>query len=50
MADIKGVPVSEVRGIGESWRWFAPETTVGTGVMTLASDIWSFGMTILEVM
>ncbi|KAJ7918178.1 kinase-like protein [Mycena leptocephala] len=40
---------SQSRGVNDSYRWFAPEVCIGQGVLSLASDIYSYGMTVLEL-
>ncbi|CAK5275751.1 unnamed protein product [Mycena citricolor] len=47
--DITGIPFSQSRGVSESYRWFAPELCVGQGVLSASSDIYAFGMTVLEL-
>ncbi|TDL26204.1 kinase-like protein [Rickenella mellea] len=49
MEDITGVPFTQSRGVSESYRWFAPELCCGPGIISTRSDIFSFGMTILEL-
>ncbi|KAJ7591214.1 kinase-like domain-containing protein [Mycena floridula] len=46
--DITGIPFTQSRGVSDSYRWFGPEVCVGQGVLSLASDMWAFGMTVLE--
>ncbi|KAJ7733797.1 kinase-like domain-containing protein [Mycena metata] len=47
--DITGIPFSQSRGVDDSYRWFAPEVTIGQGVLSLSADVYSYGMTILEL-
>ncbi|KAH8830184.1 kinase-like domain-containing protein [Flagelloscypha sp. PMI_526] len=48
--DVTGVPFTQSRGVSESYRWFAPEVCMGKGTLSFKSDIYSFAMTILEIM
>ncbi|KAJ7201985.1 hypothetical protein C8J57DRAFT_1102381, partial [Mycena rebaudengoi] len=32
-----------------SYRWFAPEVCIGQGVLSLGSDVYAYGMTVLEL-
>jgi len=50
VADIEDERVPEVSGMSDSWRWFAPETITGGGNIILESDIYSYAMTVLELM
>ncbi|KAF8143890.1 kinase-like protein [Mycena galopus ATCC 62051] len=52
--DITGIPFSQSRGVSDSYRWFAPEALhfdvcIGQGVLSQSSDIYSYGMTVLEL-
>ncbi|KAF7352965.1 Mitochondrial distribution and morphology protein 10 [Mycena venus] len=47
--DITGIPFSQSRGVSDSYRWFAPEVCIGQGVLSLSSDVYAFGMTVLEI-
>ncbi|KAJ7904313.1 kinase-like domain-containing protein [Mycena olivaceomarginata] len=47
--DITGIPFSQSRGVSDSYRWFAPEVCIGQGVLSLSSDVYAYGMTILEI-
>jgi serine/threonine protein kinase len=48
--DMSGAPLTQSKGVSESCRWMAPELLMGeTQIMTTYSDVWSLGMTILEV-
>ncbi|KAF7368658.1 TKL/TKL-ccin protein kinase [Mycena venus] len=42
-------PFNQSRGVTSSYRWFAPELCVGEGVLSFASDVYSYGMTVLEL-
>ncbi|KAJ7765638.1 kinase-like domain-containing protein [Mycena metata] len=44
------IPFTQSRGVPDSYRWFAPEVCIGRGVLSLASDIYSYGMTVLELL
>ncbi|KAF8897338.1 kinase-like domain-containing protein [Infundibulicybe gibba] len=48
--DITGVPFTQSCGILDSSRWFAPELSHDKAVLSTKSDIYAFGMTMLEVM
>ncbi|KAK7016019.1 kinase-like domain-containing protein [Favolaschia claudopus] len=47
--DITGVPFTESRGASDSYRWFAPEVCADQGVLSLSSDVYAYGMTVLEL-
>lgn len=47
--DITGVPFSQSNGVSDSYRWFAPELCIGPGVLSISSDIYAYGMTMLEL-
>ncbi|KAJ7937244.1 kinase-like domain-containing protein [Mycena leptocephala] len=47
--DITGIPFSQSRGVSDSYRWFAPEVCIGQGVLSLSSDVYAYGMTVLEM-
>ncbi|KAK7061549.1 mitochondrial distribution and morphology protein 10 [Favolaschia claudopus] len=47
--DITGIPFSQSRGVSDSYRWFAPEVCIGQGVLSLNSDVYAYGMTVLEI-
>ncbi|KAJ7817425.1 kinase-like domain-containing protein [Mycena leptocephala] len=42
-------PFNQSRGVTNSYRWFAPELHIGEGVLSFASDVYSYGMTVLEL-
>lgn len=49
--DMSGAPFTQSKGVSESCRWLAPELLMGeNATMTTSSDIWSLGMTILELL
>ncbi|KAJ6539149.1 kinase-like domain-containing protein [Mycena capillaripes] len=48
--DITGIPFSQSRGVSDSYRWFAPEVCIGQGVLSLGSDVYAYGMTVLEIL
>jgi len=50
VTDINGIPFTQSHGVVQSYRWFAPEVCVGEGVLSPSSDIYAFGMTVLETM
>jgi len=47
--DITGVPFSQSNGVSDSYRWFAPELCIGQGMLSIRSDVYAFGMTVLEL-
>ncbi|TDL26203.1 kinase-like protein [Rickenella mellea] len=47
--NIEGVPFTKSRGITDAYRWYAPELASGEGKVSTRSDIFSFGMTVLEL-
>ncbi|KAF7301447.1 TKL/TKL-ccin protein kinase [Mycena indigotica] len=47
--DVTGIPFSQSRGVSDSYRWFAPEVCIGQGVLSLGSDVYAYGMTVLEL-
>ncbi|KAJ7819722.1 kinase-like domain-containing protein [Mycena olivaceomarginata] len=47
--DIMGIPLTQSRGVPDSYRWFAPEVCIGQGVFFLSSDVYAYGMTVLEI-
>ncbi|KAF8178966.1 kinase-like domain-containing protein [Mycena galopus ATCC 62051] len=47
--DITGIPFSQSRGVSDAYRWCAPEICIGQGVFTLGSDVYAYGMTVLEI-
>ncbi|KAJ7047567.1 kinase-like domain-containing protein [Mycena alexandri] len=47
--DITGIPFSQSRGVSDSYRWFAPEVCIGQGVLSMSSDVYAYGMTVLEI-
>ena len=49
LEDITGVPFTQSRGVSESYRWFAPELCSVPGVISTYSDVFAFGMTVVEV-
>ncbi|KAJ7877529.1 hypothetical protein B0H14DRAFT_2185598, partial [Mycena olivaceomarginata] len=36
--------------VSDSCRWFAPEVCIGQGVLSLCSDVYAYGMTVLEIL
>ncbi|KAF8450802.1 kinase-like domain-containing protein [Boletus edulis BED1] len=48
--DITGVPFTQSAGVSNSQRWLAPELCFDKGRLTMAADIYAFGMTMLELM
>ncbi|KLO11005.1 kinase-like protein [Schizopora paradoxa] len=49
LKNITGQPMTDIKGF-DSFRWFAPETLGGDTLISKESDIYSFGMTVLEIM
>ncbi|KAF7370027.1 TKL/TKL-ccin protein kinase [Mycena sanguinolenta] len=47
--DITGMPYTQTRGVDDSYRWYSPEVMIGQGIMSLSSDVYSYGMTVLEL-
>ncbi|KAJ7228860.1 kinase-like domain-containing protein [Mycena pura] len=47
--EVTGIPFSQSRGVSDSYRWFAPEVCIGQGVLSLSSDVYAYGMTVLEL-
>ena len=46
---LEGTMITQTAGESDSYRWFAPEILMGHVTMSAKGDIYSFGMTILEV-
>ncbi|KAF8592368.1 kinase-like protein [Ramaria rubella] len=49
LEDITGVPFTQSKGVSESYRWFAPELCSSPGVISTYSDVFAYGMTIIEI-
>ena len=49
MEEVTGMPFTQTKGVSDSYRWFAPELCCAPGIISRASDIFSFTMTVLEV-
>ncbi|KAJ7284467.1 kinase-like domain-containing protein [Mycena rebaudengoi] len=49
VGDITGIPLSQSRGVSD-YRWFAPEVCIGPGVLSPSSDVYAYGMTVLELL
>lgn len=49
MEDLTGMPFTQSRGVSDSYRWFAPELCCAPGILSTASDVFAYGMTLLEV-
>lgn len=49
LEDITGVPFTQSKGVSESYRWFAPELCSAPGVISTYSDVFAYGMTVVEV-
>ncbi|KAL5528090.1 hypothetical protein ACEPAF_7226 [Sanghuangporus sanghuang] len=50
MEDLTGMPFTQSRGVSDSYRWFAPELCSAPGVLSTASDVFAYSMTVLELM
>ncbi|KAJ8077720.1 hypothetical protein PM082_002153 [Marasmius tenuissimus] len=48
--DMTSTPFTQSNGAANLYRWFAPEIYIGNGAVSLASDVYSFAMTILELL
>ncbi|KAJ8077706.1 hypothetical protein PM082_002139 [Marasmius tenuissimus] len=46
--DMTSPPFTQSKGAANLYRWFAPEIYIGNGAVCLASDVYSFAMTVLE--
>ena len=49
MEDLTGMPFTQSRGVSDSYRWFAPELCCAPGILSTASDVFAYAMTVLEV-
>ena len=49
MEDLTGMPFTQSRGVSDSYRWFAPELCCSPGILSTASDVFAYAMTVLEV-
>jgi len=49
LKNIAGQPITEIQGI-DSFRWFAPELLSDEPLISTMSDMYSFAMTVLELM
>ncbi|KAF9256250.1 TKL/TKL-ccin protein kinase [Marasmius fiardii PR-910] len=47
--EMTNIPFTQSAGVADLYRWFAPEIHIGSGSVSLSSDIYSFGMTVLEL-
>ncbi|KAJ8595364.1 kinase-like protein [Rhizopogon salebrosus TDB-379] len=50
LEDVTGVNFTMSAGVSNSQRWLAPELCRDNGMLTTQSDIFAYGMTILEIM
>ncbi|OCB91948.1 kinase-like protein [Sanghuangporus baumii] len=50
MESLTGMPFTQSSGVSESYRWFAPELCSAPGILSLASDVFAFAMTVIELM
>ncbi|KAG2146626.1 kinase-like domain-containing protein [Suillus clintonianus] len=50
LEDVTGVSFTMSAGVSNSQRWLAPELCRDAGMLTTHSDIFAYGMTILEIM
>ncbi|THU97858.1 kinase-like protein [Dendrothele bispora CBS 962.96] len=49
LQDVNGVPLTQSGGMSHAPRWFAPEVWTDGGKLSSMSDIYSYGMTVLEL-
>ncbi|KAJ7819223.1 TKL/TKL-ccin protein kinase [Mycena leptocephala] len=47
--DVTGLTFEDGAGFSDSYRWFAPEVCIGQGILSLSSDVYAYGMTVLEI-
>jgi len=47
--DTADISWDQDRGFGDAHRWFAPEVSIGEGILSLSSDVYAYGMTVLEI-
>ncbi|KAL5500981.1 hypothetical protein ACEPAH_9368 [Sanghuangporus vaninii] len=50
MENLTGMPFTQSSGVSESYRWFAPELCSAPGILSPASDVFAFAMTVIELM
>ncbi|KAG0705465.1 kinase-like domain-containing protein [Suillus ampliporus] len=50
LEDVTGVNFTMSAGVSNSQRWLAPELCCDGGMLTTQSDIFAYGMTVLEIM
>ncbi|KAL5514114.1 hypothetical protein ACEPAG_2875 [Sanghuangporus baumii] len=50
MENVTGVQITHTSGISESYRWSAPELCSDPYILTTASDVFAFAMTVIELM
>ncbi|KAK1216148.1 hypothetical protein PQX77_021227 [Marasmius sp. AFHP31] len=48
--DMTSTPFTQSNGAANLYRWFAPEIYIGNGAVSLSSDVYSFAMTVLELL
>ncbi|KAH7930251.1 kinase-like protein [Leucogyrophana mollusca] len=48
--DITGEPVTQSTGVSNSHRWLSPELCFDNSKMNIASDVYAYSMTVLELM
>ncbi|OCB91594.1 kinase-like protein [Sanghuangporus baumii] len=49
MENLTGMPFTQSSGVSESYRWFAPELCSAPGILSPASDMFAFAMTVVEL-
>jgi len=49
LEDVTGTPFTQSKGISDSYRWFAPEICSAPGILSPQSDMFSFAMTVIEM-
>jgi hypothetical protein len=47
--DMNGAIYTQSKGVSDTCRFTAAELLMGDNLMTPGSDVWSFGMTVLQV-
>ena len=49
LEDVTGVPFTQSKGVSDSYRWLAPELCIDPGILSMYSDVFAYGMTVVEV-
>jgi serine/threonine protein kinase len=50
LSKLEGNLITQSVGVSDAYRWYAPEMCSEAGTVSASSDIYSFGMTILELL